>query len=74
MRKYAVLLLLLLLSACTDNPSNVQTWGGLGSAHGQFNEPFDVAVDTQGFVYVTDVRNNRVQKFTTGHLEKARTS
>jgi len=64
MPKYIVLLLLLLLSSCMDSPSNVQIWGGLGDKQGQFNEPFDVAVDQQGFVYVTDVRNKRVQKFT----------
>jgi len=64
MRKYAALLILLLLAACTNSPSHVQVWGGLGDAQGQFNEAFDVAVDTQGFVYVTDVRNKRVQKFT----------
>jgi len=37
--------------------------GGKGSLQGQFNEPFDVAVDQAGFVYVTDVRNRRVQEF-----------
>lgn len=51
------------MTACTGGLDNVQVWGGLGSEPGQFNEPFDVAVDQQGFVYVTDVRNKRVQKF-----------
>ena len=32
--------------------------------HGQFNEPVDVDVDNEGFVYVTDSGNNCVQKFT----------
>jgi len=69
MRQYVVLLMLLLLPACTDSPVNMQVWGGLGDKQGQFNEPFDVAVDQQGFVYVTDVRNKRVQKFTAdGHF------
>ncbi|GAV20678.1 tripartite motif-containing protein 71 [Mariprofundus micogutta] len=58
------LLIVTLLAACTGNPANVHTWGGLGDGSGQFNEPFDVAVDQQGDVYVTDVRNKRVQKFT----------
>ncbi len=53
-----------LLAGCTGSPAKVQTWGSLGDKQGQFNEPFDVAVDQDGFVYVTDVRNNRVQKFT----------
>ena len=67
-RQYITLLLFLLLSSCTDIPSHVQVWGGLGDKQGQLNEPFDVAVDTQGFVYVTDVRNKRVQKFTADGL------
>ncbi|MDX8412954.1 MAG: NHL repeat-containing protein [Mariprofundales bacterium] len=57
-------MLCIALVACTSTPVNVQTWGQKGSAKGEFNEPFDVAVDQHGFVYVTDVRNKRVQKFT----------
>jgi len=53
----------ILLTACTSAVPNAQTWGVKGSLPGQFNEPFDVAVDQQGFVYVTDVRNRRVQEF-----------
>ncbi len=55
-----------LLAACSGSPANVLVWGGLGDAPGQFNEPFDVAVDQKGFVYITDVRNRRVQKFSAG--------
>jgi len=64
MHYFQNLLLVLLLTACTGAATDVQVWGGQGSELGQFNEPFDVAVDQQGFVYVTDVRNRRVQKFT----------
>ncbi len=53
----------LLLTACTNAAPNAQTWGSKGSLPGQFNQPFDVAVDQAGFVYVTDVGNKRVQKF-----------
>jgi len=63
-RQGVFVLIALLLGACTSHVPNVKTWGYLGSEPGQFNEPFDVAVDQQGFVYVTDVRNRRVQKFT----------
>ncbi len=42
----------------------VVKWGTLGSNNGQFNYPCDVAVDNNGYVYVLDVGNNRVQKFT----------
>lgn len=34
-----------------------------GEAKGEFNTPTDVAVDSQGNVYVTDHGNHRVQKF-----------
>lgn len=38
-------------------------WGEFGSAPGQFNEPWSVAVDKE-FVYVADTWNHRIQKFT----------
>jgi DNA-binding beta-propeller fold protein YncE len=39
-------------------------WGSPGSSAGQFIEPSGVAVDSSGNVYVTDLLNNRVEKFT----------
>jgi DNA-binding beta-propeller fold protein YncE len=39
-------------SACTDS-----------SANGQFTNPSGIAVDSSGNVYVTDIGNNRVEKF-----------
>ena len=47
-----------------DGVQLVSTWGSLGAGPGQFAGPFDVAVDREGFVYVTDSGNHRVQKFT----------
>jgi sugar lactone lactonase YvrE len=38
-------------------------WGSQGFAPGQFNNPRDIAVDTQGNVYVADSGNRRIQKF-----------
>ena len=39
-------------------------FGSWGSSQGQLNYPHDVAIDSQGYVYVTDTFNNRVQQFT----------
>ena len=40
------------------------SFSGKGSANGQFNEPSDIAIDSQGLVYVADTNNHRIQKFT----------
>jgi hypothetical protein len=39
------------------------TWGGYGSAHGQFDQPYKASLDGQGGIYVSDSGNNRVEKF-----------
>jgi sugar lactone lactonase YvrE len=38
-------------------------WGVEGSGPGQFEEPFDIAFDADGYAYVVDFSNSRVQKF-----------
>ena len=38
-------------------------WGEFGCGPGQFNMPWGIAVDGAGAVYVSDWRNDRVQKF-----------
>lgn len=38
-------------------------FGEEGSEAGQFDQPFDAAVDGEGNIWVTDTENNRVQKF-----------
>jgi len=49
----------------------LKAWGGYanileGAApSGMFNDPWGVAVSTDGFVYVADTWNHRIQKFTT---------
>jgi DNA-binding beta-propeller fold protein YncE len=41
----------------------IQTWGESGSDPGQFYVPHDIRCDEQGFVYVADRENHRVQVF-----------
>ena len=38
-------------------------WGSSGSGNGQFNQPYGVAVDSLGNVYVAEQGNSRIQKF-----------
>lgn len=40
----------------------VAVWGGKGKELGQFDEPRGLAVDHNGYIYVIDSKNNRVQK------------
>ena len=45
---------------CVDADGNK---GPLSLGDGQFNGPRGIAVDLDGYVYVTDFDNNRIQKF-----------
>jgi len=51
----------------TVNPNTIcysLQWGTPGAGSGQFDYPYGVAVDTGGYIYVADLYNNRIQKFT----------
>jgi sugar lactone lactonase YvrE len=39
-------------------------WGGTGAEDGQFNKIRGLGVDSEGYVYVADYNNSRIQKFT----------
>jgi len=39
--------------------------GERGSGNGQFIEPSGIAIDSGGFIYVSDMQNHRIQKFNT---------
>ncbi len=45
----------------------ITQWGSLGicpsCSNGQFNQPYGIAVDSSGNVYVADTGNNRIQEF-----------
>src|SRR5256885_15249334 len=45
-------------------PTFITAWGTYGSGNGQLYNPYDVAVDASGNVYVVDTNNHRIQKFT----------
>jgi DNA-binding beta-propeller fold protein YncE len=50
--------------ATTDGSyKSVGKWGKNGTANGQFRNPFGIATDKGGNVYVADTDNNRVQVF-----------
>ncbi|RKZ90589.1 MAG: hypothetical protein DRQ40_10830, partial [Gammaproteobacteria bacterium] len=41
----------------------ITEWGGYGSESGQFSGLMDIAINSEGFVFVTDPGNGRIQKF-----------
>jgi DNA-binding beta-propeller fold protein YncE len=48
-----------------DNQGKLQfMWGQEGTALGQLSYPYNLTLDGQGHVYVVEMGNGRVQKFT----------
>jgi len=45
-----------------DTAGNIYTFGTAGTGNGQFNKPRGIAIDSQGYIYVVDSGNRRVQK------------
>jgi sugar lactone lactonase YvrE len=52
------------MDTATTTPTFITKWGEWGSGDGQFISPHSVVVDGAGDVYVTDIGNRRIQKFT----------
>ena len=50
-------------TAWSETYQFVLSWGSSGTGNGQFDTPFGVAVDTSDDVFVAEVYNNRIQKF-----------
>jgi sugar lactone lactonase YvrE len=48
----------------TDSGDFVRTWGDFGSGPAEIGLPAGVAVDSNGFVWVTDATNNRIMRYT----------
>ncbi len=48
----------------SENYELVSEWGGHGSGEGQFDDPWDIAIDGEDNIYVVDQENCRIQKFT----------
>jgi DNA-binding beta-propeller fold protein YncE/transcriptional regulator with XRE-family HTH domain len=52
-----------LIHTFASDGTPLATWGGTGTANGEFLAPSALAVDTSGRVYVADTGNSRVQVF-----------
>ena len=51
-------------SVCAqDHYRFLKEWGSQGTGNGEFDQPLDLAIDSQGRVYVVDSLNHRIQKF-----------
>lgn len=46
-----------------ENGNFIRTWGKKGMGPGEFDIPHDLAIDSQGRLFVADRQNNRVQVF-----------
>jgi PKD domain-containing protein/NHL repeat-containing protein len=69
LRCFGIALAFLVLASILPSTVGAQTpiyltqWGSFGSGDGQFMNPTGVATDSAGNVYVADINNHRIQKF-----------
>jgi tripartite motif-containing protein 71 len=47
----------------TNTGKFIRRWGSTGEEKGQFDNPGDIAVDSNGYVFVADTGMDRIQKF-----------
>jgi DNA-binding beta-propeller fold protein YncE len=52
-----------LVKVFDEKGTYIFTFGGKGSSDGHFNSPLGITTDSQGYVYVADTGNHRVQVF-----------
>jgi streptogramin lyase len=62
-RGFLLLALAAVSASAVPQPQFVRQWGAFGTGDGEFNEPYAVAMDALGNVYVSDTVNYRIQKF-----------
>ena len=41
----------------------IKSFGKKGDKDGEFKDPYAIAVSDEGYVYVSDIRNDRIQVF-----------
>jgi DNA-binding beta-propeller fold protein YncE len=46
-----------------QNGTLIEVIGASGELQGEFDNPYSVDVDSEGNIYVSDVNNHRIQKF-----------
>jgi sugar lactone lactonase YvrE len=54
------------LISTTENPEVIDRWGASGSAVGQLLNPQGLSIDASGGLWVSDLGNNRIQRWTSG--------
>jgi sugar lactone lactonase YvrE len=54
-----------LFAAQVQDPKFILAWGQKGEKEGEFHSPIQVVIDKHDQVFVTDLNNSRLQKFTT---------
>ena len=64
MLSFLIVFQIFLYSAIAANYVSINNWGSVGSSPSLFNAPSDVAFNpNEEAVYVSDLENNRIQKF-----------